>query len=298
MKHPSIGYVFFEFEQSSEEAWKVIIEFKTFWNQESNSKIEQEEEGELGILFKKGIDDPEMALLDRYLAQLKESHNINWFCGLDDTRGAIEFEQADFISIVGDSYPLEFVKNADVAISDFAPCGSCGKGSMYSYDIVDTLVIDESFLDKQIDSSPDYTPPGLDLINLVNGAMIVSSKVLSVLNENKVKGFNVIPVQSHSTGKVSERLHLLRPNKIFLQPCNEHTPTNGKGICPECGKVLGGIMALYHIRKEWLDGDELFSKDRFGYAMTYVSNRVYHLLKANKIKGLLPAQGAYICAHS
>ena len=161
--------------------------------------------------------------------------------------------------------------------------------------IGEPLIVDESFLDRQIHPSPNYAPPGLDLVNLEGGALLVSFRVAELLAENGVRGGELVPVISLETQKPSTRLSLLRADKAVLLPCEEHAPITPPGGCAGCGKIRGGLLGIFSVRDEWLGGDEVFSRQRSRLSAFNVSNRVYALMKAAKVRGLLPAFGVLRC---
>lgn len=296
MKTPAIAYLFFDFKQPDNQAWKVIAEFAIFWNKERNAKFKIQEEGEWEVILPGGLNDLEKQFLDRYLNQLKESHGIEWFSGIDDPRRPEDYEKSDFIDIVGDRYSEDFITNKDKAVEEIFRCSKCRKGHPHDSKINETLVINEAHLDTPPRNVPEYfNAPGLDVIDF-DGGMFLSFRMLEILEQNHVKGFEAVPVHNLD-GNVSNRIFLLKPNKNILFPCPEHTPVSGKGICTECGKILGGILNYYSINKSILDGDEIFSRHRFGMGRIAVSNRVYHLFKDAEARGLLPSYGLSSCEH-
>jgi len=297
ISYPPVEFIFFDYEQPDEDAWNAINEFEVAWNRSHENKLLKGEMGEWSVVLKNGIQDDEFPVMKKSIEQLIEKYKINYFLGAVDNRKPKEFEKAPFVAIVGNTYPLEFVVNFKEAIGEAKPCANCGSKNSYNAPILKSLVIDESFLDKQIDESSDYTPPGLDLINLENGALLVSKKIVQLLQSSNIMGYELIPVISNASEKPSERIFLLRAAKAILTPCDIHTPTTEEGICPACGKILGGILGNYYVRGEWLGEDKIFSRHPLKYASIYLSNDLYHAMKKINAKGLLPAFGIYECNH-
>jgi hypothetical protein len=298
VRYPPIEYLFFDFRQPTPAAWEAVQAFAANWNKDHKSEFVTGETGEWGVVLKEGILDEEYPVLKEAVDQLKIKNNAVSFLGAVDTRKPQDFEQAPFVAIVGNTYPSEFVVNEKDAIGNPEKCVHCKKIDPQSGPILETLIIDEAFLDTQVDPSSDYTPPGLDLVNLPNGALLVSKKIVQLLESRKVQGYELIPVISKATNKPSERIFLIRANKAILQPCEIHTPTTEEGICPVCGRILGGVLGDYYVREEWIGPDQVFSRNRLKYASIYVSNELYHSLKKLGAKGLLPAFGIYKCNHT
>lgn len=297
ISYPPIEYLFFDFQQPTPAAWEAVNAFASKWDKDHKSQFVKGETGEWGVILKGGILDEEYPVLREAVDQLKKEYKVVSFLGAVDTRKPQDFEQAPYVAIVGNTYPSEFVVNEQEAIGKPERCTYCKRLDPQSGPLLDTLIIDESFLDTQVDPSPDYTPPGLDLINLQNGALLVSKKIVQLLGSMKVQGYELIPVISKATHEPSERLFLIRANKAILKPCEIHTPTTEEGICPLCGRILGGVLGNYYVRKEWLGLDQVFSRHPLKFAAIYVSNDLYHAMKTLGVKGLLPAFGIYECNH-
>jgi hypothetical protein len=298
IKYPPIEYLFFDFQQPTPDAWEAVNAFASPWNMDHKSQFVKGETGEWGVILKEGILDEEYALLREAVDQLKSKYNVVFFLGAVDTRKLPDFEQAPYVQIVGNTYPSGFVVNEKEAIGNPGRCSHCKRIDPQSGPILETLIIDESFLEAQVDPSADYTPPGLDLINLQNGALLVSKKIVQLLESMKVQGYELIPVASKATNEASKRIFLIRANKAILKPCKIHTPTTEEGICPVCGRILGGVLGDYYVREEWLGSDQVFSRHPLKYASIYISNELYHAMKAVGAKGLLPAFGIYKCNHA
>lgn len=292
---PPIEYLFFR-DDHTEETWGIVIEFSEIWNREHQSQFKQLKENELSLILPEGIIDGEIGVIDAELERLS-TYDIFWFKGIVDNRRPEDYEKADFIEIVGDAYPLEFIVNWNEAIGRPLQCTVCGKTPVYSQPIVAQLVVDESFLDRQIDPAPQYEPPGLDLIHLANGAMLVSNRVIRLFEEERVKGYEKINVVSKDTRKPSQRVFLIRASKAILDPCVTHTSRNEGAICPKCGTIKGGILGYWHVRREWLAGAQIFSRNPLRYASLYIERKIYQLMKNENLKGLLPAYGVFTCTH-
>ncbi len=271
------------------------MEFSQAWSASHRNKFVTE--GELLIVvLQRGRDDPEYPVLAEELRKLQQSTELEWFLGARDTRRPDDFEKSAFVEIVGNTYPPEFAPNRKQALATGGACSVCGRHDGKVGSIAEPLIVDESFLDRQVHPAPSYAPPGLDLVTLDGGALIISSRVAELFQETGVRGFELIPVISLATQKPSTRLSLLRANKAVLLPCEEHAPITAPGGCAGCGKIRGGLLGIFSVREAWLGGDELFSRHRSRLASFNVSNRFYGLMKAAKVRGLGPAFGVLSCA--
>ena len=292
---PPLEYLFSAIEQPSPGAWSAITGFAEAWSAAHGSKFITEGEM-LIVVLREGTADPEYPLLAAELRRLEQETGLTWFLGARDTRRPDDFEKAPFVEIVGNTYPPEFVPNRKQALVAAPGCPACGRHDGKTGSIAAPLIVDESLLDRQVHPAPNYAPPGLDVVSLDGGALIISSRVAELFEGNGVAGWELIPVISLSTQKPSTRLMLLRAQKSVLLPCEEHTPITAPGGCVTCGKIRGGLLGYFSVREEWLGGDEIFSRHRALLASICVSNRVYGLMKAAKVRGLWPAFGLLRCS--
>lgn len=293
---PPIGYVFFEGEQTSDEAWNAIAKFAEIWNGKHENKFVVGDSNEWGIDLHKGISDPEYQVLDRELHQLKKQTGVNWFLGLVDNRKPKDFENAPYTEITGNTYPLEFIVNHESLFGPVIACAECGIVDETNRELKHTPIVDESFLQQQIHPSADYSPPGLDIITIENGLLIVSVKIKQLLSGLNARGYELLPVINSKSEKPSDNLFLLRAKKSLLKPCNFHTPVTGEGICSTCGRIIGGMLSFFYVRQEWLDDQEIFSRHRLKYGSIYMPKQIYNELNG-KIKGMLPTDGIFVCSH-
>ena len=295
--YPPIEFLFFDYEQPDDQAWSIIEALSDEWNETKKNKFASNEAGEISIIVKEGILDSEYPLLLSVIENLKKKYNLVWFVGIVDNRMGKAYENSPYIKIVGDHYPNEFIVNLSEAIHEPKPCAGCDNIDIQNEPIAAELIIDESFLDRQVDPLPHYKPPGLDLINLPNGAFLISKKIVDLLKEMKVSGYELIPVRSLATKKYSERIWLIKATRSITQPCTIHTPVTKEGICAVCGQILGGLLGKYHIREEWLNGDEFFTRNSNLFSLVYVSHRLYHAMKKEGAQGLLASHGIEKCSH-
>ena len=297
-KYPPLQFVFFDFEQPTVDAWEEFEKFVHIWNQTEQRAFESEQEGEWFITFEKGLEDPEIPPFRNKLQALNSKTGLVWFVGIKDERRPEDFEQSPFVEILGDTYPEGFIANEAVAFGPPEKCPQCGKGGNTFRNIVQPIIIDETFIGKSTSIAGKSIPLNLDIITLPNGGLLISNKVLQVFNKQKVKGYALAEVISKRTMSPSDNLFLMRAEKAIIQPCSEHTLVTESGICSTCGRILGGLLTHFNIRKEWLEDAAIFSRHPHCYAKIYLTNKLYWSLKNNDIQGMLPSYGIFQCDHS
>ena len=295
--YPPIEYLFLRSDQLNEQAWQALASFSRTWNESHQSQFKQEE-SEMSVILPGGVHDPELGLLDQALASLQTGHPAQYIRGIVDKRKAADFEKAPWVQIVGDQYPLSAYANYSAAFEQPGRCERCGALQRTGALTGVPLTFDESVLDKKVAGLPHYDPPGLDLINLPNGAFLISARVAELFSANHIRGYELANVLSKATGQPSQRVFLLKAGKAILDACDIHTPRDPGAICPTCGKTRTGILGVFYVREEWLQGDELFSRSPSHLSLICVSNRLYTLLKEMGCKGMLPSYGLFSCNHT
>lgn len=295
--YPPIDYWFLQDDQEEEQAWPTIQQFADTWNANHKSRFTQPQENEFSVVLPGGINDPELALLDEALLPLKEAGIVYERAYVDDRKSS-EFANAPWVQLNADRYPPNTYENLKEVFEQPAPCEHCGAPQDTGALTGTPLVVDESVLDKGVEGKPQYDPPGLDLMKLPNGAYLISSKVAGLLSASKVSGYELIDVISKQTKQPSQRLFLLKTKKVILDACDIHTPRDPGAICPVCGNVKPGLLGYYHVREEWLHGDELFSRNPSHLSDLCVSNRLFNILKAAGCKRMLASNGLFSCRHT
>lgn len=288
MTFPPVEYLFLLDDQPDPLAWNAVAAFARTWNASHQNLFTHDTDEEWSVVLPLGVSDKEMPVLEQALSDLKASHEVVWFKAVVDHRRPEDYEKAPFVEIVGNTFPDKLVRNWKQATGPAWTCKACGTLHSYYLPIIEPLLIDESMV---------QDAPGTDLITLPNGAILFSKRMDDLFNSHGVTGYEKIEVMSHQTGQASASLFLMRANKSVLDPCVIHTPREKNNVCPECGIIRGGILGHFHVRKEWLGGDEIFSRNALKYASINVSNRVYLLMKQEKITGLVPAFGIFDCSH-
>jgi hypothetical protein len=279
-----------QFEQPDQSVWDEVLSFAEEWNETKENKFINALTFERIIYFS-DADDKELKVLENILEQKRAENGWVW------TRSKVqhypsrkEKESRDFIEIIGDGYPDEFLLNESEALSSAVACEVCRTVDSDLIIQIKALQIDETFLDKKkVYPNYKYTPPGLDIVNMPHGALLVSNRVTELIQDNnKFYGCAFLEVINQK-GKTSERFYELVTDKIILIPDNL---TDKGAICPVCGTELLELANEFAIRKERLEGSSFFSRRPSGLASIYISNELYHFLKLENVRGLTPVQGA------
>lgn len=278
-----------QFDQPDELVWDEILSFAEQWNRTKENKFINDVPFELVIYFS-AEDHKELKELEGILKQKQEEHEWAWIKTRTNNPTKEEIEAHDYIQIIGDGYSDEFLLNELDALPPPAPCQTCGTTHPHLRTQTKALKVNETFLGKKnIYPNYRYTPPGVDLVNMPHGALLVSDKVEQLLKgSGNPKGYALLDVVNQN-GKVSDKLFQLVADKIILLPDNL---TEEGAICPTCGTVLGALTGEFLIRKKRLGEASFFSRMPSGLSSIYVSNPLYHFLKSENVRGLTPVQGA------
>ena len=279
-----------QFEQPDESVWKDILSFSAKWNRTKENEFINTVPFELVIYFS-NEEDKEIKELENVLVEMREKQGWVWDkAKVNYYPTKEEKEKRDFIEIIGDGYPDEFLMNESAALSSAKPCEKCGTVDEDLSVQKKAFQINETYLDKKkIYPNNRFNPPGLDIVNMPNGALLVSKRVVELIKSNKkFHGARFLDVINNE-GKISDRLFELVADKIILIPDN--LPEEG-AICPVCGTELIELSGQFGVRKNRLEGNSFFSRRPSGTASMYISNELYHFLKSENVRGLTPVQGA------
>lgn len=295
---PPIEYLFLQREQPDEQTWQAIEQFGNDWNTSHQSQFANRWGNGLSVILAEGINDPELITLDEAIKTLKTTAGIKYVRGAVDNRNPEDFENAPWVQIVSDQYPAKTYENFNAAFTQPERCERCHTQLRTGKPTGTPLIFDEAVLDKKVEDSPDFDPPGPDLISLPNRAMLVSIRVVNLLSTNNITGYELLNVLSKATKQPSQRVFLLQTQKAIMDACSEHTPRDPGAICPVCGNVRIGVLGNFYIREEWLEGAALFSRNPSHLSELCVSNRLYKILKESGCKGMLPSNGLFSCRHT
>lgn len=278
-----------QFEQLEETVWGEITAFVEKWNQTKENKFINDVPFQLAIYFSEETDK-EMQELERILEQKHKEREWVWAKIFIKDLSAKAVEALDYIQFIGDGYPDKFFLNESDALSPVEPCETCGMVHPHLAIQKNFLQVNETYLDrKKAEPNNKYSPPGLDIVNMPNGALLVSKSVVELIKKDKnVHGYKFLDVIDQK-GEISERLFQLAVDKIILRPDNL---SEEEAICPTCGAVLQNLTKTFAVKKSRLGKSSFFSRNPLGISSMYMSNSLYHFLKSENVRGLGPVQGA------
>ena len=277
-----------QFDQPKESIWKEILQFSEKWNQENENKFINDQPFELVIYFE-NENDKELKELEKLLDQKHKERKWEWIKTITNNQTKEEIKGHDFIQIIGDGYPDRFFLNESDVLSPMLPCKTCGTVDSHLRTQKKELQVDESFLSKKGLPNDQYSPKGIDLINMPHGALLVTERVVELLNaDKKLSGYNFLDVLNKE-GKISKKLFQLTTNKIILVPDNL---TEEGAYCPTCGTVLSTMTRGFAVKKSRLEKSSFFARHPSGISSIYISKSLYQILESENIRGLTPVQGA------
>lgn len=278
-----------QFEQPEESVWGEIMAFVEKWNQTKENKFIKDVPFQLAIYFSEETDN-EMQELESILEQKHKEREWVWAKIFIKDLSAEAVEAFDYIQFSGDGYPDEFLLNEPDALSPVEPCETCGIVHPHLAIQKKPFQVNETYLDrKKAEPNNKYSPPGLDIVNMPNGALLVSKRVAELIKKDKsVHGYKFLDVIAQK-GETSERLFQLAVDKIILRPDNL---SDEDAICRTCGAVLKNLAKTFAVKKSRLGKSSFFSRNPSGISSMYMSNSLYHFLKSENVRGLTPVQGA------
>jgi hypothetical protein len=298
-------YIFLQYEQPAPEAWMALCAFADQWNQCHVSRFDNPT-GELQIILREGVDDPELSALEEGLSVLERAHAIIGMkrVGPPPDYSAASLEQAPYILLVGEGCPPGLLTNEAEAFGSPSRCPRCGaEDQSRDRPLIGTLRIDEDLIDSDSGVDPDF-------LNLENGGRLVSRRFADALQACAATSFRLIPLQLAKGDELSRRYSLLCATHVVLEPCAHHAPREKDAICSHCGAISVGQLERkrvgvetlparggFHVPSGDLDGISLFSRHRFGMSDIYFARGLYLCLQSAGARGLTPSSGIDTCDH-
>ena len=278
-----------QFEQPEESVWGEIITFVEEWNQTKENKFIKDVPFQLAIYFSEETDK-EMLELESILEQKHKERDWVWAKIFIKDLSAEAVEAFDYIQFNGDGYPDKFFLNESDALSPVEACKTCGIVHPHLAIQKKPFQVNETYLDrKNAEPNNKYSPSGLDIVNMPNGALLVSKRVVDLIKKDKnVHGYKFLDVIDQN-GETSERLFQLAVDKIILRSDNL---SDEDAICPTCGAVLKNLETTFAVKKSRLGKSSFFCRNPSGISSMYMSNSLYHFLKSENVRGIGPVQGA------
>jgi hypothetical protein len=221
------------------------------------------------------------------------THLLAWRDALEHS----DYAQADFIELLGAELSTEppFVLNEAEVLDPGEPCPRCG-----SQDILDSVqtapfVIDEPRLDGPAADGRRPDAGRWDVVTMPNGHKLVSKRLVAVLEENEVRGYELADVIDARTGEPSKRMFQITAAKAVLTVCEEHTRSDGQPLCQECGAAVTGVEGFLYVRADEVGDDEVISRHPGRGAMLYLSRRAFALIE--DLDGVVRNAILMVCRH-
>jgi hypothetical protein len=300
-------FTFLQHEQPDAAAWKQINTFVDDWNKRFDPKFVKTMDF-LCIIQFDNQDNPTFKEFSRELAALRSNYSVQYHATSATRMSQDDYRSADFVEILGISLEgikgKPFILNERDALGSPSACHNCGWQDMFSAPQTAPFAIDESLLDQALADGGRSPQGSWDCINLPNGHKLVSNRVVKLLQDEKVRGWKLMPVLVSSTKKQSTRVfQLLGDNAILV--LHQTSPGPQVSVCPVCGAVRS-IASDYDttilqaplefcVREDQVGTDEVFSRHPGRGAMLYVSHRVYLLLLNADLNGINPSEVISYC---
>jgi len=303
-----ISFSFLRLENPDENSWRQIVDFVEHWNNGHNVKLSNTMNIMLSITFPEEVD-PE---LDDFVVQLRaieQQCQVRFSARAEVQFNEIDYQNADFVEIQGVGPTMsdgrQLILNEDQALDTPAACPTCGWTDVFDKPQRQSFVIDETLLDAFPPEGERQPVGGWDCVNLPSGHKLVSRRFVSILEINKVHGFELRAVLDNRTGKPSRRMvQLLAQRPVpALKPIGDW---KGKLIiCPACGTARRiGIEPQqtnictepdYCVERRQIGDDEIFSRHLRRGAMLYISGRAYTELRRSGVNGLFASNIVRLC---
>lgn len=303
-------FTFLRHEQPGEEAWRQISDFAANWNSQFDPKFVKTLDFLWIIRFTELKTRPEFAVFLHELTTLRSNYSVQYHATSATHLDASDYLGADFVEILGISLEgikrRPFILNEQQALGPPVPCPTCGWQDMFSAVQKAPFEIDEDLLDHPLADGGDAPRGGWDCVNLPNGHKLISTRVVGVLRQADVRGWEVLPVRAGSKGKDSTRMFQLLAVRAVLILHDASSSGNETQFCPTCGAARAlppdydtTVLRLapdYCVRKADVDTDEMFSRHSGRGAMLYVAHRVYQLLQNAQLNGIVPSTVVNLCS--
>lgn len=190
-----------------------------------------------------------------------------------------DYAEADLIGVTGIDLSLDppFVRNAARAYRVDPPCPVCGHHDAFDRTPRRPVRIDEAMLDEPAPDGSRPGPYGWELVNLPDGALMMSLRLVALFRDAGIAGVVTEPVQG--ARGTSTRMAVLRATVDVLMPCPRHTQIDGPPSCPACGTTHGSVDGSTWLPGSAVGGAEIVSRHPHRRAMIAVSPRAYRLLE-------------------
>lgn len=184
-----------------------------------------------------------------------------------------DYAVADLIAIFGIDLSLDppFVRNEADAYREDPPCPQCGHGDAFDVTVVAPPQIDEAMLDAPIDGSQPG-PHGWEVVNLPNGGLLLSTRLITELRDAGIRGLATEPVLD-ATGAPSRRMAAVRAPVSVLTPCSSHSRVDGAAFCARCGTARGDLEGFFFMPRSSVGTAEIVARHPHRASMLHMSVR-------------------------
>lgn len=289
----------FKHEQPDEAAWHEIEQLATAWNENHFPRFEALASGMLQVAFEE-VTKPVLDALIRKLESGSAGCRVLYHVATRTQLEEEDYTAADFIEILGVGLGTEeqhFLLNEQELLGLPSTCSMCGWQSDNDWTQTYPAVIDEALLDEPAEGGPPLGKGGWDFVNLPNDGLLISKRVLTLFERNRVRGYRVREVINGTTGHASGRVYQILAGRRVLTPCTEHTRVVGKPHCPACGTAYGDVDGYYWVRGESVTDTECIARQPNDAAELFFSRRVCGLLEAANLNGLHRNDAIFVCRH-
>ena len=280
-------------QQADKRAWDETQKLARTWNKDHKVQITNTTEFEYSAVFE-NREDPELKELLNRVEKLKREYQLRFHQASIMELEADDYAKADLISVIGNSYGKDFLLNENEALGPSEPCRRCGYADEHSRPQLKPFVVNVRLLDQAEAGKRKW----LDIMNMPNGSLLISAKVINELKRLNANGFELLEVIEGKNGRVSNRVFQLRAKKAIVEPCLVHTEVFGGEVCPVCGTYYGNLLSDVFLRKDWIGSDDIFSMHPLKATSIFLTNKLFHQMLKLRVEGLINIDIAYICDHS
>lgn len=186
---------------------------------------------------------------------------------------------ADLVGLLGVDLALDppLVLNEADAYPPGPPCPGCGAHD--AFDVAPGAVprVDEALLDAPAPDGSRPGPRGWEAVNLPDGGLLLSARLVTALRDARVRGLETEEVQD-ADGRPSRRVVAVRAAVAVLVPCPRHTRVDGDPPCPVCGTARGSVVGWTWLPRSAVGDAEVVSQHPGRAAMLLLAPRASALL--------------------
>jgi len=205
-----------------------------------------------------------------------------------------DYAAAELIGVTGIDLSLDppFVRNEAEAYRADPPCPRCDRRGPFDVTVAEPPRIDEVMLDAPAPDGSHPGPHGWEAVNLPNGGLLLSTRLVIALRDAGVQGLASEEVLDIG-GAPSARMAALRATVAVPTPCLRHTRVERATFCPACGAAHGDLDGYFWMPRSVVGNAEIISRYPHRAAMLYVSPRAYAIL--SEVPGIRRGDPVRVC---